>query len=105
MGCLLQALASDIPIPSVYLLLHFAIFDLKLHNPKTYAWNQLQRISSKPSLLDLIFCQNYCALYRLLARGSSVSNPHSISLHFAILRPKTPQPENPCLEPIETDFF
>ena len=75
-------------------------FDLKPHNLTTHAWNQLQQISSKPSLLDLIFRQNYRTCYGLLARGSSVSNPH-----FAILRSKTQQPKNPCLEPIATDFF
>ena len=47
--------------------------DVKLHNPKIHAWNQLQRISSKPSLLDLIFRQNYNARYGLLAAASHIT--------------------------------
>ena len=65
----------------------------------------MQRVSSKPSLLNLVFRHNYHTCYGLLARGSDLSNPYSISLYFAILRRKTSQPENPCLEPIGMDFF
>ena len=75
---LLEA-ASHITI-FIGLHLFFLIFGLETPQPEIHAWNQLQRISSKPSLLDLIFRQNYRACYGLLATGSGVSYPNCISL-------------------------
>ena len=52
--------------------LHFCNFRTLNSATQNHAWNQLQRISSKLSLLDLIFRQNYRAHFGLLARGSGV---------------------------------
>ena len=47
--------------------LHFFNFRTLNSTTQNHAWNQLQRISSKPSLLILVFRQNSNACYGLLA--------------------------------------